>query len=88
MMYSCALYESEHDSLEQAQRAKLERICRSLELGPDTHLLEIGTGWGGLAVHAATHYGCRVTTTTISREQRAYADARGSGEPASTGSCG
>ncbi len=76
MMYSCALYVSEHDSLEQAQRAKLERICRSLELGPDTHLLEIGTGWGGLAVHAATHYGCRVTTTTISREQRAYAAAR------------
>ena len=76
MMYSSALYESEHDSLEQAQRAKLERICRALELGPDTHLLEIGTGWGGLAVHAATHYGCRVTTTTISREQRTYADAR------------
>ena len=76
MMYSSALYESEDDSLEQAQRAKLERICRALELGPDTHLLEIGTGWGGLAVHAATHYGCRVTTTTISREQRTYADAR------------
>lgn len=76
MMYSCALYVSERDSLEQAQRAKLERICRSLELGPDTHLLEIGTGWGGLAVHAAMHYGCRVTTTTISREQRAYAAAR------------
>ena len=48
----------------------------SLELGPDKHLLEIGTGWGGLAIHAASRYGCRVTTTTISREQHAYAEAR------------
>jgi cyclopropane-fatty-acyl-phospholipid synthase len=76
MLYSCALYENPDASLEQAQRAKLERICRSLELGPHTHLLEIGGGWGGLAIHAASRYGCRVTTTTISHEQRAYADAR------------
>jgi cyclopropane-fatty-acyl-phospholipid synthase len=76
MMYSCALFAREQDSLEQAQRAKLERICSALELGPDTHLVEIGTGWGGLAVYAAANYGCPVTTTTISREQRAYAEAR------------
>ena len=76
MMYSCAYFEREDATLEQAQVAKLERICRWLELRPDDHLLEIGTGWGGLAVHAASRYGCRVTTTTISREQREYAEAR------------
>jgi cyclopropane-fatty-acyl-phospholipid synthase len=76
MMYSSACFESEDQSLEDAQQVKLERICRSLELGPDDHLVEIGTGWGGLAVHAASKYGCRVTTTTISREQREYAEAR------------
>ena len=76
MMYSCAYFEREDATLEQAQEAKLERICRGLELRPDDHLLEIGTGWGGLAVHAASRYGCRVTTTTISREQREYAQAR------------
>jgi len=62
--------------LEEAQLAKLERICDDLELSRDDHLLEIGTGWGGLAIHAATTRGCRVTTTTISREQHAYATAR------------
>jgi cyclopropane-fatty-acyl-phospholipid synthase len=76
MMYSAALFESDEATLEQAQRAKLERICTLLELSPDDHLLEIGTGWGGLAVHAASRYGCRVTTTTISAEQRGYAEAR------------
>ena len=76
MMYSGAWFEREDATLEQAQAAKLERICRRLELRPDDHLLEIGTGWGGLAVHAASNYGCRVTTTTISREQREYAEAR------------
>lgn len=60
-------------ALEQAQLAKLERICGRLRLGPETHLLEIGTGWGGLAVHAAARHGCRVTTTTISREQHELA---------------
>jgi cyclopropane-fatty-acyl-phospholipid synthase len=73
LMYSCAVFGDEGTSLEDAQLAKLERICDGLELGPDDHLLEIGTGWGGLAIHAATTRGCRVTTTTISREQRAYA---------------
>ncbi len=69
MMYSCALFESPDVALEQAQLAKLERICQQLRLGPDDHLLEIGSGWGAMAVHAASRYGCRVTTTTISQEQ-------------------
>jgi cyclopropane-fatty-acyl-phospholipid synthase len=69
MMYSSALYLEEGESLEQAQFNKLERLCRKLDLGPDDHLLEIGSGWGALAVHAASRYGCRVTTTTISRRQ-------------------
>lgn len=73
MMYSCAVFESPQATLEQASLAKLDRVCRKLELGPGDHVLEIGTGWGGFAVHAAQNYGCRVTTTTISREQRAYA---------------
>ncbi len=76
MMYSSALYESANDSLEAAQINKLDRICTRLALGPDDHLLEIGTGWGGLALHAAARYGCRVTTTTISREQYDYAAER------------
>ncbi len=75
MMYSCAVYEREDMTLEQAQIAKLDRICRKLELKPTDHLLEIGTGWGALALHAARHYGCRVTTT-ISREQHARARER------------
>jgi cyclopropane-fatty-acyl-phospholipid synthase len=62
--------------LERAQTAKLERICAKLELRPDHHVLEIGTGWGGFAVHAAATRGCRVTTTTISREQHDHAVAR------------
>ena len=76
MMYSCAYFPEPGASLEQAQLAKLERICERLQLGPDTHLLEIGTGWGGLAVHAATTRGCRVTTTTISHEQHELAQRR------------
>jgi cyclopropane-fatty-acyl-phospholipid synthase len=76
MMYSCAYFPRPDSSLEEAQRAKLERICEQLRLGPENHLLEIGTGWGGLAVHAAREYGCRVTTTTISREQHALARQR------------
>ncbi|MCB0864128.1 MAG: class I SAM-dependent methyltransferase [Solirubrobacterales bacterium] len=76
MMYSSAYYESPTDTLELAQHRRLERICDALELGPGDHLLEIGTGWGGLAVHAASTRGCRVTTTTISREQQQYALAR------------
>lgn len=69
LMYSSALFREEEESLEQAQFHKLDRICRLLRLGPDDHVLEIGTGWGGFALHAASRYGCRVTTTTISRQQ-------------------
>jgi len=73
MAYSCAYYESPEDSLEHAQLNKYERICRKLELKPTDHLLEIGTGWGGFAAYAAANYGCRITTTTISRQQHDYA---------------
>ena len=73
MMYSSGLFEDESDTLEQAQVNKLNRICRQLDLKPTDSLVEIGTGWGGLAIHAARHFGCRVTTTTISREQYDYA---------------
>ena len=76
MMYSCAVFESPHATLEEASLAKLERVCAKLDLRPEDHLLEIGTGWGGLAAYAAKHHGCRVTTTTISREQHAYACRR------------
>ena len=76
MMYSAAIYPSEDASLEEAAVHKLDRICQKLDLGPDDHLLEIGTGWGGMAIHAAQHYGCHVTTTTISQEQYDYANAK------------
>jgi cyclopropane-fatty-acyl-phospholipid synthase len=69
MAYSCGVFERDDTTLHEAQLAKFERICRKLRLSPSDHLLEIGTGWGGFAVHAASRYGCRVTTTTISREQ-------------------
>jgi cyclopropane-fatty-acyl-phospholipid synthase len=76
LTYSCALFERAGMSLEEAQSAKLDRLCRKLDLRPGDHLLEIGTGWGSMALHAARHYGCRVTTTTISREQLAVARER------------
>jgi cyclopropane-fatty-acyl-phospholipid synthase len=76
MMYSSAVFEHAQMTLEEASIAKLDRICEKLRLGPDDHVLEIGTGWGGFAVHAATTTGCRVTTTTISREQHDHAVAR------------
>jgi len=76
MTYSCAIFEPPAASLHQAQLAKLDRICRKLELGPSDHVLEIGSGWGGFAIHAASRYGCRVTTTTISGEQRRLAQER------------
>lgn len=76
MMYSGAIFERPDMTLGEAQAAKLDRICRKLGLGPEHHVLEIGTGWGGFAIHAATNYGCRVTTTTISREQARMARAR------------
>jgi cyclopropane-fatty-acyl-phospholipid synthase len=75
MTYSCALFERPDATLREAQLAKLERICRRLQLRPGERLLEIGSGWGGLALHAARRYGVHVTTTTISREQHAHVTA-------------
>lgn len=69
LMYSSALYANEADSLETASERKLDRICQKLELQAGDRVIEIGTGWGGFALHAASHYGCHVTTTTLSREQ-------------------
>jgi cyclopropane-fatty-acyl-phospholipid synthase len=76
MMYSCALFERSGMTLEEASVAKLERVCEQLQLAPSDHLVEIGTGWGSLAVYAAATRGCRVTTTTISEHQHAYASER------------
>ena len=76
MMYSCALFERPEMSLAEAQRAKLDAICRKLALGPQDHVLEVGTGWGGFAIHAAERTGCRVTTTTVSPSQFALANER------------
>lgn len=73
MLYSSAIFPSAEATLEEASVYKLRRICSRLQLCPQDHLLEIGTGWGGMAIFAARHYGCRVTTVTISREQFAYA---------------
>lgn len=75
MMYSSAVFPSADSDLAAASQHKLRLICEDLELKPADHLIEIGTGWGGMAIFAAEHYGCRVTTTTISREQYEYATA-------------
>src|SRR5207302_6183595 len=76
MSYSCAYFPHGGLSLAEASRRKLELVCSKLELGERDHVLEIGTGWGGFAVHAARTRGCRVTTTTISAEQCAFARER------------
>lgn len=76
LMYSSAIWAGGDDTLEQASFRKLDRICRKLMLKPSDRVIEIGTGWGGFAIHAATHYRCHVTTTTISREQHALATER------------
>lgn len=76
MMYSCAIYSEKDKTLAQAQQLKLQTICERLDLQKNDHLVEIGTGWGGLAIYAATHYGCYVTTTTISDAQYEYAKER------------
>jgi cyclopropane-fatty-acyl-phospholipid synthase len=72
MTYSCGFYESPDATLEEASSAKLDRVCRKLGLGPGHRVLEIGTGWGSFALHAAGEYGCHVTTTTLSRQQFDY----------------
>lgn len=76
MMYSSAIYPNEDASLAQAQQHKLKVICEKLQLTSSDRLVEIGSGWGSLAIFAAKHYGCHVTTTTISEEQFAWADAQ------------
>lgn len=76
MMYSSAIYADPSESLEDASFRKIDTICHKLRLNPDDHVVEIGTGWGGFAIHASKHYGCRVTTTTLSREQRELAQKR------------
>jgi len=76
MMYSSAIYPSSESSLEEASTYKLDRICQKLQLSRNDHVLEIGTGWGGFAIHAAKNYGCKVTTTTISKEQYELAKKR------------
>jgi cyclopropane-fatty-acyl-phospholipid synthase len=76
MAYSCGYFERVDSTLKEASVTKFDRLCRKLCLKPADHLIEIGTGWGGLAMHAARHFGCRVTTTTISEEQFAEAQRR------------
>ncbi|MDA0347295.1 MAG: cyclopropane-fatty-acyl-phospholipid synthase [Verrucomicrobia bacterium] len=69
MTYSSAFFTHKDQDLSDAQREKYDRICRKINLQSHHHLLEIGTGWGGFAIHAAREYGCKITTTTISKEQ-------------------
>lgn len=76
MLYSSALYNRAGESLEQAQINKMDRLCQQLELKPTDHVVEIGTGWGAMAIYMAEQYGCQVTTTTISEEQHAYAEQK------------
>ena len=76
MTYSCGIFERPDSTMEEASVAKFDRICRKLHLAPGMSLLEIGTGWGGFAIHAARNYGCRITTTTISRQQHELAEQR------------
>jgi len=76
LMYSSAIWDGANDTLEAASTRKLERICRKLDLKPTDRVVEIGTGWGGFALYATQHYGCHVTTTTISKEQHALASER------------
>lgn len=75
MLYSAAIYPTATATLEQASKTKLERICQRLQLNEKDHLLEIGSGWGGMAIYAAKHFGCTVTTVTLSRAQFEYAQS-------------
>lgn len=76
MMYSSAIFDQDTASLQAASERKLQVICEKLALKPDDHVIEIGTGWGGFAIYAAKHYGCHVTTTTISEQQYLLAKER------------
>ena len=75
MMYSSAVFENKSQALADASVHKLDMICKQLSLQKSDHLLEIGTGWGGMAIYSAKHYGCQVTTTTISQQQYDVAKA-------------
>ena len=76
MMYSSAVFNHPAQPLADAAVYKLDVICQQLQLQADDHLIELGTGWGGMAIHAAKKYGCRVTTTTISQQQYDFAKNR------------
>ncbi len=76
MTYSCALFDSPDSTLAEAQQAKYRALAEATRIGPDDRVLEIGTGWGGFAIHLARERGCRVTTATISRQQHALATRR------------
>ena len=76
MTYSCAYFQGQDESLEMAQTAKYDRLCKKLKLGENDHVLEIGCGWGGFAEHAASRYGCKITGITISEEQLKFAKNR------------
>ncbi len=76
MMYSSAVYTEQYNTLELAATHKLDVICQKLNLNQNDRVIEIGTGWGGFAIHAARHYGCHITTTTISQQQYNYARQR------------
>ena len=76
LTYSCGIFEAAESTLKEASEAKYDRLCKKLALTSEDRVLEIGTGWGGFALHAVKHYGCRVTTTTISDEQHRLAAAR------------
>lgn len=76
MMYSAAIFPTQTTPLHEASLNKLTHICERLQLTPEDHLLEIGTGWGSMAIHAAANYGCRVTTTTLSQQQYTFAEQR------------
>jgi len=72
MMYSSAVFKNPQDSLYKGSIHKLEMVCQGLELNAQDHVIEIGSGWGGFAIYAAQNYGCKVTTTTISKQQYLY----------------
>ncbi|MBK5229850.1 MAG: class I SAM-dependent methyltransferase [Thermoleophilia bacterium] len=76
MAYSCGVFAAPGDSLADASREKFDRVCRKLRLAPGDRVIELGSGWGGFALHAAANYGCHVTTATIAAEQREYAERR------------
>ena len=75
MAYSCGYHETPDTTLEAAQRAKLDLVCRKLGLGPGMRMLDVGCGWGSLSLHAAEHFGAQVTGVTIAAEQKKFIDA-------------